>query len=114
MSTISATQQGVVLNLLSAVTTGTSPSVVIPSTKKNPVIQVTGSGTITGGTIILEEAFDPAYAGTWSQLASITASTLTGGVIQNYHFLGSLVAVRARISSDITGGGKISVDIIGA
>jgi hypothetical protein len=73
------------------------------------------TGTTSGGTILLEEAYydldhgDPVYAGTWSLLATVSASTVSGTAQQTQHFAGSFYAVRARISADITGGGSISV-----
>lgn len=70
-------------------------------------------GTTSGGTILVEEAdwgdFEFPYSGTWSQMASIAASSFTGGVQIAYHITDSSVGwVRVRISSAITGGGTIT------
>ena len=66
--------------------------------------------TTSGGTILIEEASRPNYSGTWSQIASISASTFTGGAQLAYHISPNAFAfVRVRISSDITGGGKVLV-----
>jgi hypothetical protein len=35
-------------------------------------------GVTSGGTILIEEATRPVYSGTWSQIASISASSFTG------------------------------------
>lgn len=78
-------------------------------------VSLASTGTTSGGTIILEEApyYDPkaggVFTGTWSQLASVSASTINTTASQVQHFAGSFWAVRARISSDITGGGTVTV-----
>lgn len=67
-------------------------------------------GTTSGGTLIIEEASRPSYTGTWSQIASVAASSFTGTVQLAYHISPNAYAnVRVRISSDITGGGKVLV-----
>lgn len=74
-------------------------------------------GTTSGGTVILEEAdwandSEKQYEGTWSQIASIAASTFTGTAQLAYHLSPNAYgAVRARISSAITGGGTITVTV---
>ncbi len=101
------------MTLMNAVTTGTGGILLVAGDSERLTISVLGSGTISGGTLILEESYynpeGPVSAGTWSQLVSVTASTLSGGVEQIYHFPASIWAVRARISSNITGGGTITV-----
>lgn len=111
MVTVASTK-GVPVALLSAVTTGTGKGISVPITSSNPRFHIRGSGTISGGTIILEEALDPDYTGTWSNLQTITASTLSGGAEQVVRVIGTIGAVRARISSNITGGGNVSVDLV--
>jgi hypothetical protein len=65
-------------------------------------------GTTSGGTILIEEATRPVYSGTWSQIASISASSFSGTAQQAYHVnLSAFHYVRVRISSAITGGGSI-------
>lgn len=69
-------------------------------------------GTTSGGTIVIEEADwsdkRAPYGGTWSQIASISASAFTGGAQTAYHITYcSYGYVRVRISSAITGGGTI-------
>ncbi len=67
-------------------------------------------GTTSGGTLLIEEASRPNYSGTWSQIASVSASAFTGTVQQAYHIAPNKYAfVRVRISSDITGGGTVLV-----
>jgi len=80
-------------------------------------VVVQGTGTTSGGTIQIEEAYydkdfgrDPVYGGTWSAVgAVINASTVTGGAQSVVHVVGSFWAVRVRIVTDITGGGSITV-----
>lgn len=99
--------------LLNAVTTGTSMYFDVRNFK-NWAIAFQSSGTVSGGTILIEEAMwddtGVPYGGTWSQLYSITATALTGTVQKVYHFGNDNVYgyVRVRISSDITGGATIT------
>lgn len=67
-------------------------------------------GTTSGGTLLIEEASRQNYSGTWSQIASVSASAFTGGAQQVYHVSPSRFAfLRVRISSNITGGGNVLV-----
>jgi len=104
------------MKLQSAATTGTG-GVLQPHGRCHFLtFALQSTGTTSGGTIILEEArLDPDvlagldYTGTWSQIASVSASTISGTAQQIIHTYGSFWAVRARISSDITGGGTVTV-----
>ena len=107
-----ATQKGVPYTLLAATTTGTGTAVAIPITSDHQRISIITADTTSGGTLLLEEAHTVDYSGTWSVLATITASALTGGDVQVYHIFGTLGFVRARVSSDITGGGTIAAEIV--
>lgn len=76
-------------------------------------IAVVGNGTISGGTVLIEEAMwletQMPYSGTWSTMYTVTASGLSGGAQQLFHFPPSAYArYRVRISSNITGGGGVS------
>lgn len=69
-------------------------------------------GTTSGGTILIEEAdwgpLEAPYSGTWSQIASVLASSFTGSGQTAVHVTNSAYGyVRVRISSAITGGGTI-------
>ncbi len=71
-------------------------------------------GATTGGTILIEEAdwgpLENPYSGTWSVIATISASTFTGGTQFAQHITDSSFGwFRVRISSTITGGGTIMV-----
>ena len=96
-----------------------------PSTSRPVQVQNQGIGTFyfrsigttSGGTVLIEEADwgpqENTYSGTWSQLASIAASTFTGGAQLAYHPPNAAYGwIRVRISSTITGGGTIYVSLI--
>ena len=75
---------------------------------------IRGIGTVSTGTLIIEEADiapnEQDYTGTWSQIASITLSALTGGAQQAYHIVDSSYGyVRVRLSAAVTGGGSAYV-----
>jgi hypothetical protein len=75
---------------------------------------VEGSGTISSGTVVIESSDDPSYTGTWNQLDSITASSLTGGALYSDTVpMAGGGFVRGRITVEIGGGGNISVRING-
>lgn len=82
---------------------------------------VTGTGTISGGTVSFEEAdyadAQMPYTGTWSDLGSgydVTASGLSGGATQVVHLpVRKYRFVRPFIEAAITGGGSISVTFAG-
>lgn len=76
------------------------------------VVFLRSLGTTSGGIIIIEEADwgpqESVYSGTWSQIASVAASSFTGGAQLAVHVMDSSYGwVRVRISSAITGGGSI-------
>lgn len=101
--------------LHNATTTGNGGILPLHGRSARVTIVLQSTGTTSGGTLIIEEAYwdsrtDPVYAGTWSQIASVSASTFTGGAQVFYHLAEtSSYAIRVRISSDITGGGTVSV-----
>lgn len=105
MAVYNSLPKGQEVTIFPAATTGTGSSYLVPVSDKNPVFSFRGAGTISGGTVLLEEAMDPDYSGTWSVLYTLTASNLTGGATQVIHILGSVRAVRVRVSSNITGAG---------
>lgn len=88
------------------------PYQCLGSNHRDVTVTFTSAGTTSGGTIIIEESDLPSYTGTWSQLYSQAASGFTGSAKLCLHIeLGAGMWVRARISSDITGGGTASVSI---
>lgn len=98
---------------LNAVTTGTG-SVIAFNDCRQVNWLIIGSGTISSGIVVIESGYAQDQPGGWNELDSIDASTLNGGLSTG----GTYPAppggfVRARISSDITGGGNISVRLNG-
>lgn len=96
---------------VTGVTTGTSNPIDM-ALHGIVTIYLRSVGTTSGGTVLIEEAdwgpWEAPYSGTWSQVASIAASTFTGGAQTAYHITDSAYGfVRVRISATITGGGTI-------
>lgn len=96
--------------LQSAATSGNGSA---GSIEDRGTVYVKGAGTISGGAVVVEEADSEDYSGTWSTIATITASALTGGAAQAVHLDGTYRAIRARVSSSITGGGSITAELVG-
>lgn len=95
--------------LLNAVTTGTSTAFQLNGTGRELVLYVYGSGTIAGGTVQLEEAHDKDYTGTWAAIGS--AVTVTQDVVKVVRLTGCVGAIRARVATNVTGGGNVSVEL---
>lgn len=104
-----------IVELQNAATTGNGNILINRGLNARLTVVFQSTGTTSGGTLIIEEAYydpnsEPTYAGTWSQIASVSASAFTGGAQQVYHVTqASCFALRVRISSTITGGGTVSV-----
>lgn len=95
---------------LSAATTGTGRA--IPMQECRQIIwTVEGTGTVTGGTVKIETADSKDYAGTWYELDSL--SPTSDAALAGTYPAASSGFVRARISSNITGGGTVTVRING-
>jgi hypothetical protein len=110
-STVSATR-GTTTSLLNEVTTGTGASVFIPPNAEQVSFIARGTGVISSGTLIIEEAASVDYSGLWSQLESIDLSTLTGADEQQYHYNSSVGPfVRGRLGANVVGGGNVSLEV---
>jgi len=76
---------------------------------------VTGAGTVTGGTLLIEASDEYDYTGTWQlldTLAFATTALTDAKYIANYpNPFGGFI--RGRISGTVTGGGTVTVDIQG-
>jgi hypothetical protein len=72
-------------------------------------VAIIGAGTLSTGVVTIEEAYytpqGSPYAGTWSPITTVTASTLTGGAHTVIHIAASIWALRVRISTTVTGAG---------
>ena len=104
--------------LQTAATTGNGQVAHIGNQVRSLTFFVTGAGTITAGTVVLEEApqqspFQFPYTGTWSEIQTVALAGLSGGEVQAVHIEGSFADVRARISADVEGGGTVSVEVQG-
>lgn len=99
---------------LSAVATGTGTAFAMNDCREVWGSLIT-SGTVSAGTIVLEaNNIDIAYAGTWHELDSVDASTLTGGdAYETTRFAGTYSFMRWRITSNLTGGGTVTAYING-
>ena len=106
---------GQLVNLVPATQTATTngTSIVPAARVKNHSVYIIGTGTISSGTLVIEESEDPAFSGTWSSIQSVTLSGVTGGAIQVVHFTSSSMAIRSRVSVAVGGGGSIQVDYRG-
>jgi hypothetical protein len=89
------------------------------------VFYCTSADTTSGGVVSFEEAapnanIQPnsptpwsATTGAYSIIMTATASDFTGGAQKAYHApVGAYAFVRARVSTAITGGGKVSVGLV--
>jgi hypothetical protein len=89
-----------------------TPAIDLSKGVECSVIYLYGSGTVSGGTLYLEEAPATDYAGTWSPIGSSIAASSLNGACLAIHVRGSVIAYRARVSSAITGGGSISAKVM--
>ena len=100
--------------LLTDKTSGMSMPIDV-SHYSNVTIYLKGEGTISAGTLIVEEAdYVDAYAGSWSDITGdvpIDCTEVTGGAQKAYQVpIGAYGYLRARIGTTISGaGGSISV-----
>lgn len=110
MANIVAATTGVLVNLLSTVTTGTSAVIAIPAKFWNHTFFITGSSGISAGKVQIETSSLVNYSGTWFPIGSeqtLVASTqLVVTVAEVFLFF------RARVTTDVVGG-TVSVDYLG-
>lgn len=66
------------------------------------MISIIGSAGVATGAVQVEEADDPAYAGTWAPIGGPV--TVLASQIQTVRASGGFRAIRARISTNVTGG----------
>lgn len=109
---VDAQNLGLRVVLQTAATTGNGTATDVSRATNGITIYCEGTGTTSGGVITIEESRDTATAGTWSTLTTVTASDITGGAVQAVHLTGVYIAVRARISSTITGGGSVTCELL--
>lgn len=97
---------------LSAATTGTGEPMAVNSCKQG-TWATEASGTVSGGTIVIEQAVTRSYAGTWNLLDTIDAANAAAGTEGFGTYPGVIGFMRARITSNITGGGSVTVYLNG-
>ncbi|HMF95090.1 MAG TPA: hypothetical protein VKE96_12380 [Vicinamibacterales bacterium] len=98
------------------VTTGTGNWVAIACGASLLTITTTGAGTITAGTLLIEEtdALDDGSAATPAQLSTLDLTTITAGKKNVAHATaGAYGFIRARLSAAVTGGGTVVVSLMG-
>lgn len=104
-------------NFVNASTTGTFTSQAIDCRSfANLVLYQRGAGTIAGGVVVIEEAPTADYSGTWSDTgATVTPTAVSGtAVCQAIHLTsGAYGFLRARLSTQISGGGTWTLDLVG-
>lgn len=106
---------GVKQLLQDAATTGNGNAVDVKGICRELAFFVDGTGTISAGTLQIEEARSTAYAGTWSPLATaLDLTTLSGTKATVVRVTGVFQAVRARLTADVTGGGSVTVEVVGS
>lgn len=94
------------MKLQSAATTGNGNVVDLRGLAGKYAFIVKPSGTITGGAVQFEEAPEDDYAGTWEPIGS--SVSVTTDTLDVQQITGRYRAIRARITSNITGGGSVS------
>lgn len=97
------------VKLLDAVTTGTSGVVGNNGRGREHVFYIYGAGTVSAGAVQIEEAHSGSYSGTWDAAASPV--TVVSGTVDTVRLTGCYGALRARVSTTVTGaGGNVSVE----
>lgn len=99
---------GAHVKLLNAVTTGTSGAVGVNGRSREHTFYIYGAGTVSAGAVTIEEAHDPNYSGTWDAVASPV--TVVSSTVDTVRVTGAFGALRARVSTAVTGGGTVSVE----
>ncbi len=104
------------VNLFNALTTGALTSGAVDCRTYNYLTFFQrGAGTISGGAVVIEEAPTEDYAGTWSTItATVTPADVSGtAVTKATHVTAACYGwVRARLSTQVSGGGAWTLDLI--
>jgi hypothetical protein len=116
---ITAATRGNLITLQDAKATGNGLALAIPPGITKHLFYVSAATGVTAGAITFESASDPNYAGTWAALPSYTDPTpgkvnpltVVADNEKLYSYEGPLAAVRARISTTISGGGAPSATV---
>lgn len=111
--------------LLTAATTGTGTTIADCSGMVWLKAYLKGTGTISAGTIVLEEADyfgagaggvtpNPVWPGGWSAIGTpISCADAASGAQKAYVLpISAYASVRARFTADVTGGGSIDLELV--
>jgi hypothetical protein len=97
------------LLLQSAATSGNGNAVDARGNGREHTFYIVGTGTISAGAVQLETARATDYSGTWAPIGSPITVTAAANVVQ---VTGCFLALRARISTNIAGGGSVTVEYV--
>jgi hypothetical protein len=97
------------LVLQNAQTTGNGSAIDARGNGREHTFYIVGAGTVSAGAVQLETARTTDYSGTWAPLGAAITVTAAANVVQ---ITGCFLALRARISSNITGGGSVTVEYV--
>lgn len=98
------------LKLQDAATTGNGAVLALNGQGREVTFYIRGAGTVSTGAVQCEECHDATYTGTWAAIG--TAQTVVSGAVTVVHATACAGAVRARISTNVTGaGGSVTVDV---
>lgn len=99
------------VTLQSAATTGNGTGYNVDGVAENLAFYIAWSAGVSAGAVIIEEAPDKDYAGTWSVISPAVATSAASST-DVVHLQGSFKALRARISTNVVGG-TVTVSLVG-
>jgi len=108
-----AAMRGVQYDLQSLATTGNGNVLAIPSSFRHHTIIIKGIATVSAGAVQIETANEYDYSGTWAPIGGGPVTVVDASDIV-INFEGIFNFIRARVSTDITGGGTVTVNYTGA
>lgn len=103
--------RGIHIKTQDAQTTGNGTAYQLDSRCRNLTFYIRGTGTVSAGAVQIEHAHDKDYTGTWQPIG--TPITVVSGEVDAVQLTGAFGAVRSRISTNIAGGGSVTVDLFG-
>lgn len=106
---IVAAMSGVPVAIQNAQTTGNGDVVCPPPSFRNHTITIFGATGVSAGAIQVETSDDPTFSGTW--VPQGTPITVVASAQVDKELVGVFTAIRARISTTISGGGAPSATV---
>lgn len=95
---------------LNAVATGAGSAVNLGGMMRSLRAYATFASGVSAGVVTIEEAPSTDYAGTWAAIG--TLGFVDGGCATLAQAAGGMLAVRARITTTVSGGGSPTVTVI--